>query len=116
MAMMLIRRSLKSGKQTRWHNTTSIMHLRDIQLPALMLVLPVLVVLPRLPVNQHHRLRLPPRYHFCLHAQSVDPICTCALRSLGLSIYVDLVAVVHGRLLNDAVTAELNCQQIAASL
>ena len=80
------------------------MHLKDTQLPALMLVLPVLVVLPRLPANRPHHLRLPPRYHSCLHAQSVDPICTCALRSLGVSIYVDLVAVVHERSLNDAVT------------
>ena len=69
---------------------------------------PVLVVqqfLPHLPVNLPHHLRLPPRYRSCLHAQSVDPICTCALRSLGVSIYVDLVAVGHERSLDDAVPA-----------
>ena len=49
-------------------------------------------------MNQPHHLRLPPRYRSCLHAQSVDPICTCALRSLGVSIYVDLVAVGHERM------------------
>jgi hypothetical protein len=78
------------------------MQLRDTQ--ALMPLLRVLVVqrlLPRLPVNQHHHLRLQPRYRSRLHAQSVDPICTCVLRSLGVSIYVDLVAE---RSLDDAVT------------
>jgi hypothetical protein len=82
------------------------MHLRDTQL-ALMPPLWVLVVqrlLPRLRVNQHHHLRLPPRDLSRLHAQSVDPICTCVLRSLDASIYVDLVAVGHERSLDDAIT------------
>jgi hypothetical protein len=81
------------------------MHLKDTPLALMLLrVLVVQRLLPRLPVNQHHRLRLPLRYRSRLHAQSVDPICTCVLRSLDTSIYVDLVAVGHERSLDDAVT------------
>ena len=55
-------------------------------------------LLLRLPVNQHPHPRLPPRHRSRLHAQSIDPICSMFLGSLGVSIYVDFVAVGGERL------------------
>jgi hypothetical protein len=75
------------------------MHLRGTQrlMPPLRRLVRRLRLLPRLPVNQPRRRRLPPRglAVVYMHAQSVDPICTCALRSLGVAIYVKLLADRH---------------------
>ena len=76
MAMMLIRRSSRNGRQARWRNTTNIIHPR-VTLPlALTPPLQALVGrrhLRRLLVSLHRRHRLPAKHRGRLHAQSVDP-------------------------------------------